>query len=121
MKPLRELKRVPTKAAIIAIGTALFLIIGYTLLAAFPFLEGPSLALLPIDDTKDTIEVSGQTRRVSFLSINGLPVALNEDGSFRVERAFPPGYTAVTVLATDRFGRTLTKELTFVTHPHGEK
>jgi hypothetical protein len=121
MKPLKALPRAPTKAAIIAIAGAFAVIAGYTLLAAFPFLEGPSLTIAPMQENTGTTMVSGKTSRVSYLSINGLPVALNEDGSFLVERAFPAGYTAVTVAATDRFGRTLTKALTFVTTYHGEK
>ena len=120
MKPLKALPRTPTRAVLVTAIIAIAIIGGYTLLTALPFLEGPFLSLNPVKDTNGIATVSGQTSRVSYLKINGLPVALNEDGSFAVERAFPAGYTAVTVLATDRFGRTLTKELTFVTLPYGE-
>jgi hypothetical protein len=120
MKPLKEIKT-RSQSLVIAISIGLFIIVAYTILAAFPFLQGPLLSLNPVETVEGVTRISGHTSRVSYLSINGLPVALSEDGNFSVERAYPTGYTAVTVLATDRFGRTLTKDLTFVTTPHGEK
>ncbi|MEK9177362.1 MAG: hypothetical protein AAB923_03635, partial [Patescibacteria group bacterium] len=61
--------------------------------------------------------ISGDTRRVSYLSINGLPVAVSEDGSFSVKRAYPPGYTEVVITAKDRFGRQRSRTVSFITLP----
>ena len=87
--------------------------IGYTFYAGLPYLLGPSLTVMETT-TNTTTTVSGMTKRVSFLTIDDSPVALQEDGSFMVKRAYPVGYTAVVVSVRDRFGRTLTKTLTFV-------
>jgi hypothetical protein len=102
-----------------AIGALLaFLIIGgYTLLVALPLIEGPSLVISEPDGTAITgaVTIAGKTNRVSFLSINGLPVAVSEDGSFSVKRTYPAGYTEVTVQAKDRFGRERTRSISFIT------
>ena len=89
------------------------IIIGYTLYAALPYLLGPSLSVLQTTQNGETT-VTGETARVSFLSIDGAPVSLSEDGSFSVKRAYPLGYTAIQISVKDRFGRTLTKMLTFL-------
>jgi hypothetical protein len=89
-------------------------VVGYSLFAALPYLEGPSLTVHETT-TQGLTVISGTTARVSFLSIDGAAVPFSEDGSFSATRAYPPGYTALQVSVTDRFGRTLTKTLTFVT------
>ncbi len=93
---------------------ALLFILGYTLFAAYPYLSGPSLTLSYAPKNGLTT-IYGETQRVSYLSINDAEVEITETGSFSVERAYPAGYTAVTATARDRFGRTITKTLTFVT------
>ena len=92
---------------------AAFIICGYTLYAALPYLLGPSLSVTQTTENGETT-VSGGTARVSFLSIDDAPVPLSEDGSFSVRRAYPLGYTAIKVSVKDRFGRSLTKTITFV-------
>lgn len=93
---------------------ALLIIVGYALFAAYPYLKGPSLTL-SFASVKGLTTLYGDTERVSFLTINGAEIPVGEDGSFSIERAYPAGYTAVTAVGRDRFGRTITKTLTFVT------
>lgn len=93
---------------------ALLVILGYALFAAYPYLKGPSLTL-SVASVKGLTTLYGDTERVSYLSLNGAEIPVGEDGSFSVERAYPSGYTAVTAVGRDRFGRTITKTLTFVT------
>ncbi len=92
----------------------LLVIAGYSAYAAWPLLEGPSLEVLLSVTPSHTITLTGATSRVSILQVDGGGVPLGEDGSFSIERAMPPGYTAITVLAEDRFGRRTTKIIPFL-------
>lgn len=94
-------------------AVAAIIIIGYTLYAILPYLLGPALTVSETTTNGETTIV-GSAERVSYLSIDGLNVPLQEDGTFSAERTYPPGYTAITVSAKDRFGRTISKILTFV-------
>jgi hypothetical protein len=92
----------------------LLFILGYALFAAYPYLRGPTLTLTYTQ--KDGLtNLYGETERVSYLTINGAEVPVGEDGNFSIERAYPKGYTAVTAVGRDRFGRLITKTLSFVT------
>jgi hypothetical protein len=113
MKPLTQ--RDGRKTLALAGGIVILVfILGYSLYAAYPYLSGPSLTLYATPK-EALVQVHGNTTRVSYLTINGVEVPTAEDGSFSVERAYPAGYTAVTAVGRDRFGRTITKTLTFVT------
>jgi len=97
-----------------ALGIAGALI--YAAFVAFPFFEGPSLtAFEPQKTERGTILLQGATKRVSALSINDLEVPITDTGLFSVERAYPAGYTVVVFRASDRFGRSREKILTFIT------
>ncbi len=104
MKPHRPITFTPRRAAIIAGIVAVLMIVGYSGYAALPFLSGPYLKA-SAKALDQTASIQGTAKRVSFLEVNGAAVPLKEDGSFFIERAFPPGYTAVTITARDRFGR----------------
>ncbi|MBI3573502.1 hypothetical protein HY090_00440 [Candidatus Kaiserbacteria bacterium] len=110
---LRKLPSFPFRAGVIGIIFALVVIALYTLYAALPYLLGPSLSIDAVNADGMTT-ISGKTERVSFLSIDGAVVPLSEDGTFFARRAYPVGYTETQVSVKDRFGRTLTKTLTFV-------
>ena len=89
------------------------IVVGYSFFAALPYLEGPALSVHETT-TQGLTVISGTTARVSFLSIDGAPVSLSENGAFSARRAYPSGYTDVQVSVTDRFGRTISKTLTFL-------
>ncbi len=99
-------------------GLALLGIFAYGLFVATPYLLGPSLSVISPKEGSTvrtpTVVVQGVTERVSFLSINDLPVPLLEDGTFAVERAFPKGYTVVVVRARDRFNREVSETIRFI-------
>ena len=101
------------RAGVIAGILAALVIGGYTLYATLPYLLGPSLKVFETTQNGETV-VTGVTARVSYLSIDGMNVPLQEDGSFSVQRAYPLGYTAITISAKDRFSRTITKTITFL-------
>lgn len=98
-------------------GLAVAVLLGYALFAALPYLLGPSLTLESDAAENGMATIHGTTKRVSYLSINGLAVPLEESGNFSVTRAYPFGYTVIQASARDRFGRTITKTISFTTLP----
>lgn len=114
---------VPTsnRAYLAAAAVGGILTLAYALFVTAPLLRGPLLAV----DTPsqgmtvvgDTVAVVGHTARVTHLSVNGHPVPLGEDGSFRLERSYPAGYTVFEVRARDRFGREEVRTIRFI-HTH---
>jgi len=111
------------KRRLIRVGGILAVVIligGYALYAAIPLILGPSLTLSADQQENGLVRVYGTASRVSYLSLNGLEVPLDEAGYFEALRAYPAGYTVLQAKAIDRFGRAITKELTFVTEEYGE-
>jgi hypothetical protein len=105
-------------AGIGGIGIVIVIIIVYAAYAAYPYLAGPSLSIAATTSENGITTLSGTTERVSFLEINGYPVALEESGAFNEKRAYPAGYTEVTATARDRFGHSVLRTITLVnTHP----
>lgn len=96
---------------------ALF-ILAYAFFVALPYLMGPSLFVSSPKEgstlTDPLVIIEGSTRRVSYLSINGMDMPMEPDGSFSIVRALPPGYTVVVVRAKDRFNREVVKTVPFV-------
>ncbi|MEK7063191.1 MAG: hypothetical protein AAB955_00700 [Patescibacteria group bacterium] len=113
------------KALYLVLGLLGLVIVGYTLFVARSFLLGPSLMVVSPTEfeatTSPTITISGTTARVSFLSINDAPIPLAEDGSFRITRGYPAGYTVLVVRARDRFDREAVDTIRFINQPetHG--
>ena len=109
--------RIPTSPLQILLAFGVVLALIYTGLVALPLLQGPSLAVEGLQTTPSgTTVIIGTTMRVPALTINNLPVPINEVGYFTVERVFPSGYTVVVLEAHDRFKRVRTEQLTFITH-----
>ncbi len=105
----------PRKAALLIGGAVFVLIFGYALLTALPIIQGPALEVTAQSSLDGVTTLSGRTERVSYLILNGEPIPIEEGGEFSVLRAFPSGYTEVTVIAKDRFGRELVTTLGVVT------
>ena len=103
------------------------LALGYALLVAYPLLAGPRLSAAAVRQDDGTYLVSGTVSRVSAVEIDGLPIPITDQGTFAERRAYPPGYTVITVRAEDRFGRsreqtlTLVNTITYDTHASEEK
>jgi len=121
MRPPRNIVFTPRLAAILFGCSTIALLLGYSLYAALPYLEGPYLKVSAESSENGLTLIHGETARVSYLTINENPTAINEDGSFSVRRAYPLGYTSIVIAATDRFGREITKSLSVVTKSHGTK
>jgi hypothetical protein len=97
------------------IALVLVLLAGYGLMEAWPLLSGPSLSFsAPLDErtATGTVTVSGHVARAVALTLNGAEVTATESGTFSVERTYPKGIATLSLAATDRFGRTITKTRT---------
>lgn len=106
--------RIPLSLA----GGLLIVVCGYALFVATPYLLGPSLTIdSPISNShveSDTVTIAGTAERVSYLSVNGMPVPISVDGSFSIVRGYPAGYTVLVVRARDRFNREVVKTVPFI-------
>ena len=100
---------------------AVLLLLGYAFFVALPYLLGPYLTIEVAVSGDGMTIITGATKRVSFLEINSMPVSLEENGNFTVTRAYPTGYTALQAVARDRFGRAITKTITFVVTHNAKK
>ncbi len=96
---------------------ALLLIAGYALFESRRIIEGPTLVIdSPIDGSATSsalVTVSGRVENISFLTINDHTASADEQGRFVYRYSPPTGYTALTVAATDRFGRRVVKTISF--------
>lgn len=103
------------KRVLILIG--LLLIVGYGLFEARRIIAGPSIVILSPKDGSATssavVTLVGQVQNISFLTINDKAATALEDGTFVYRYSPPVGYTALTVAATDRFGRRVEKRISF--------
>ncbi len=96
---------------------ALLLIVGYGLFEARRIVAGPELYIdSPVDGSATSttlVTVVGRVQNISFLTINDKPASADEQGRFVYRYSPPVGYTALTVAATDRFGRKVVKTISF--------
>lgn len=85
----------------------------YGLFEARQLIAGPTITIASPKDGSATsspaIIIEGVARNISFLTINDAPAYTDEEGRFYEVLTPPPGYTMVTVAASDRFGREVRK------------
>ena len=90
--------------------------LGYGFLKAWPFLAGPAITLASPEDGASALAgivvVAGIASRAESLSVNEKVVLMHENGSFQTTLVLPRGGAILSVTATDRFGRTITKRMT---------
>jgi len=99
------------------IALVVLVIVSYGLFEARRLIAGPSVSISYPQDGSATssaiVTIVGTARNISFLTINDKPFYADEGGKFVYRYSPPPGYTAVTVAATDRFGRRVSKNISF--------
>jgi len=92
------------------LGTILIAVLVYGGVEAAPLIAGPAIDLtspLPQDTIPDgAVVLSGTAKRAESLSLNGGPLLIDEHGMFGKELTLPKGGTVLSLIATDRFGRT---------------
>lgn len=95
------------------LAIVLVLLAGYGALEAWPLVAGPSLSISsPVEGESvpdGILTVVGRALRVNALSLDGAPLLPDQQGNFSATLTFPAGGTILTFVATDRFGRTITK------------
>ncbi len=93
----------------------LFILVGYALFESRRLIDGPDITIeSPQSGTATSsalITIVGSAQNISFLTINDAPAFTDEQGKFVYRFTPPPGYTVVTVAATDRFGRSARREV----------
>ena len=94
------------------IGAALFILVSYGGVEAWPLIMGPSLTVdVPAQNESfpsSIVTVQGRTSRVAELTINGALALYDQKGDFSSTLTFPRGGSILTFVATDRFGRQVT-------------
>ncbi len=98
------------------IAALLVVLLGYGFMEARPLLLGPSLAIMtPAQDADipgGLVTISGRAGRTVALTLDGAPVLPDQSGAFSSALALPSGGSILTLTATDRFGRSVTKTRT---------
>lgn len=61
--------------------------------------------------TESLVEIRGVAKNISHLSLNGRPIFIDPEGHFSEKLLVSYGYTIMTILAADRFGRSVEKRL----------
>ncbi len=65
------------------------------------------------DDTPLAI-IKGKAKNATYISLNGREIFIDRDGSFSEPIAFIPGFSVVTIDATDKFGKNKEKKFQVV-------
>jgi hypothetical protein len=91
------------------------LLIGYGLFEARRLLEGPVITITsPLNGSATSttvLTITGVAQNIAFLTIDDRRAFTDESGHFSLTFSPPPGYTSITVAATDRFGRRAQKSI----------
>ena len=92
---------------------ALVALVAYGFVEAHALLSGPSLVVdAPADGGQypdGLVTIRGATRYGVSLMLDGTTILPTADGRFETVLAFPSGSSILTLVATDRFGRSVTK------------
>lgn len=93
-------------------------IIGYGLFQARNIILGPQISLTSPKNgatlTNSLVTVSGKASNVSFLSLNDRPIFIDQQGDFNEQLLLSPGYNTWTLVAQDKFGRTISKNFSLI-------
>jgi cytoskeleton protein RodZ len=114
IKPVLKRRQLltPVTAVIVLIGVILFSLLTYVGFQWYQLNQPPALTVAePIDHATVAAQVvvSGQSTSEAVVAVNGQPVAVASDGSFKTEVFLPrEGLTSITVTASDRRGKTNT-------------
>ena len=94
------------------IGAVLLVLALYGAVKAWPLIAGPSLSVTSPADYASfpdgVVMVEGVATRAATLTLDGAPLLHQENGSFSSTLTFPRGGSILTLVATDRFGRSVT-------------
>ena len=98
------------------IGAVLVVLIGYGVWRGWPLIIGPSLYIAsPTNNAPypgGIVVARGTALRAAALTLNGAVLTHDQEGVFSSTLTFPRGGSILTLVATDRFGRTITRTRT---------
>lgn len=116
MKPIR-LQRITFSAFLktVLIVCGIGIAFWYIHFQARYFIEGPRVALespTSVQQNSRIISITGSADNITEITLNGRKIYTDEDGNFLEPLVLENGYTIMTIVAKDRFGRltTLSKE-----------
>ena len=94
----------------------LLVVILYGLYEAWPLISGPELVIAsPINgESFDNgyINISGTAVHTQNVILDGSPILTDPDGHFGTVLTLPHGSAILTLIATDRFGRSVAEQRT---------
>lgn len=97
----------------IFLGILVVLALAYGGFRAYPLILGPSLVVYYPNDgdivASSSFEVSGRVSKVKEITIQGRPIAIDQDGHFKEILVAAPPYTILVLTATDFYGTSITK------------
>lgn len=98
------------KIIFIATLVVIIIILGYALFNARLLISGPQIIIKsPVNGSKfdiPLIQIEGEARNTSFISMNGRPIYINEENQFKEKLLLPEGTSIIKFDAKDRFNRT---------------
>jgi hypothetical protein len=105
----------PRPLSVLLLSLLVLVIAGYGIFEARRIIEGPVVTInTPLDGSATSssgVIISGNAQNISFLTINDRPSFTDQKGNFTETLSIPPGFTVLTVAATDRFGRRTSKKV----------
>ena len=94
------------------------IVVGYAGFAFRDIVRGPSIIITePINGetfATSSVELRGISERAQFISLNGKPILIDENGAFSEIIVLSSGYNVSIVEARDKFGHTATQKLELV-------
>lgn len=94
-----------------AVLIIILLVIAFVIFQARYLLMGPQihLAALPTGPHNErVVQLTGTTRNISHIWLNGRPIYTDPNGNFNEALILENGYTVATLRAEDRYGRDTT-------------
>lgn len=94
----------------LVLGILLVAVLLYGGMEAAPLIAGPHIKLtsptLGVVITEGVVSITGTAKRAESLELNGGRLLIEENGNFAKEITLPKGGAVLSLVATDRFGRT---------------
>lgn len=93
----------------IILGIVLFGFIVYGLYQFRNVLTGPVVEIhSPISGqsfSDDFIVIEGRAKNITYIEVDGMETTVDKEGYFSVPKTLYPGYNAIKIQASDRFGK----------------
>lgn len=104
---LIDQKKLFLKIGFVAI--ILIIVSGYGYLKIRNLILGPTITVSEPKNgetfTLSTIEIKGLAKNISSLSLNDLPIFVNDKGDFSEKVVLSPGYNIISLKGADKFGK----------------